>query len=161
TVVRQDASGTTFALTKHLDATSEAWRAQYGPATLVNWPGNSMRATGNEGVATRIKQSLGSIGYVSYEFAIRAGLRTANLQNRAGYWVGPGGPASMSALAGAELPDNLRLYIPDPTPSDAYPIVTLTWVLLHAHYDDARKAEQLHDLFQWCLTDGQRYAADL
>ena len=51
TVVRQDGSGTTFAFTKHLDAISDAWRSQYGPATLVNWPGNSMRAIGNEGVA--------------------------------------------------------------------------------------------------------------
>ena len=51
TVVRQDASGTTFAFTKHLDAISEKWRSQYGPSTLVDWPGNAMRAKGNEGVA--------------------------------------------------------------------------------------------------------------
>jgi phosphate transport system substrate-binding protein len=161
TVVRQDASGTTFAFTKHLDATNESWRAQYGPATLVNWPGNSMRATGNEGVASRIKQSLGAIGYVSHEFAIRTGLRMAMVQNRAGHFVAPGGPASVSALTGAELPDNLRLYVPDPVPPDAYPIVTLTWVLLHRRYDDPAKREKLHRLFQWCLTDGQRYAPDL
>ena len=59
TVVRQDSSGTTFAFTKHLDAISAEWRAQYTPATLIDWPGNSMRASGNEGVAGRIKQSIG------------------------------------------------------------------------------------------------------
>jgi len=48
TVVRQDGSGTTFAFTKNLDAVSEKWRSQFGPATLVNWPGNAMRAKGNE-----------------------------------------------------------------------------------------------------------------
>ena len=31
TVVRQDASGTTFAFTKHLDAISEKWRSQIRP----------------------------------------------------------------------------------------------------------------------------------
>src|SRR5262249_59021445 len=36
TVVRQDGSGTTFAFTKHLDAISDVWRAQYGPATTIN-----------------------------------------------------------------------------------------------------------------------------
>ena len=51
TVVRQDGSGTTFAFTKNLDAISEKWRSQFGPATLVNWPGNAMRGKGNEGVA--------------------------------------------------------------------------------------------------------------
>jgi phosphate transport system substrate-binding protein len=62
TVVRQDSSGTTFAFTTHLDAISEDWRSQFGSATLVNWPGNSMRALGNEGVAARIKQSVARSG---------------------------------------------------------------------------------------------------
>jgi phosphate transport system substrate-binding protein len=145
TVVRQDGSGTTFAFTKHLDAISDTWRSQYGAATLVDWPGTSMRASGNEGVASRIKQSVGSIGYVSYEFAIRAGLTTALLQNRAGNYVGPGTESSVA----------------DPERNNAYPIVTLTWILLYRHYDDARKTQVLSDLFRWCLTDGQQYAADL
>jgi phosphate transport system substrate-binding protein len=161
TVVRQDGSGTTFAFTKHLDAINDSWRAQFGAATLVNWPGNSMRASGNEGVASRVKQSVGAIGYVSYEFAIRADLTTALLQNRAGNYVGPGPESSMAAFRDAELPDNMRLYVPDPGPASAYPVVTLTWVLLYRHYEDARKAEELGDLFRWCLTNGQAYAANL
>jgi phosphate transport system substrate-binding protein len=161
TVVRQDGSGTTYAFTKHLDSTSDAWRSQFGPATLVNWPGNSMRATGNEGVAGRIKQSVGSIGYVSYEFARKADLRVARLENRAGHFVLPTEPGSFAALADAQLPENMRLFIPDPPGAESYPIVTLTWILLYRHYADPRKVQELRDLFRWCLTDGQRYAADL
>jgi phosphate transport system substrate-binding protein len=161
TVVRQDGSGTTFAFTKHLDAIGDAWRSQYGPATLINWPGNSMRATGNEGVAGRIKQSIGSVGYVSYEFARKAGLDVALLENRAGHFLGPTETSAASALGGAELPDNLRLYVPDPPAPEAYPIVTLTWILLYRNYPDPRKALELHDLFRWCLTNGQQYAAEL
>ena len=161
TVVRQDSSGTTFAFTKHLDATSEAWRSQFGAATLVNWPGNSMRAPGNEGVAARIKQSIGAIGYVSYEFARKIGLKVALLENRAGQFVGPTESAAAAALAEAELPDNMRVYVPDPSGREAYPIVTLTWVMLYRTYPEARKNQALHDLFRWCLTDGQQYAAGL
>ncbi|PWT81579.1 MAG: phosphate ABC transporter substrate-binding protein PstS, partial [Blastocatellia bacterium] len=137
TVVRQDGSGTTFAFTKHLDAISDVWRSQYGPATLINWPGNSMRASGNEGVAGRITHAIGSIGYVSYEFAIRAGLHVALLENHAGKFVAPSSQSAASALAGAEPPENMRLYVPDPAAADAYPIVTLTWVLLYNKYADA------------------------
>ena len=36
TAVRLDSSGTTFAFTKNLDAISERWRNQFGPATLVD-----------------------------------------------------------------------------------------------------------------------------
>jgi phosphate transport system substrate-binding protein len=161
TVVRQDGSGTTFAWTKHLDAISDSWRTRYGAATLVNWPGNSMRATGNEGVASKIKASLGSIGYVGYEFARRAGLRVARLENRSGAFVAPSDKSAAAGFTGAELPDNLRLYVPDPSGSDAYPVVTLTWILLYRSYADTPKGQALHDLLRWCLTDGQQYAADL
>jgi phosphate transport system substrate-binding protein len=161
TVVRQDGSGTTFAFTKHLDAISEPWRSRYGAVTLLNWPGNSMRATGNEGVAARIGQSIGSIGYLSHEFALRAGLSVARLQNRSGKFVAPGGQQSAAALSDIDLPDNMRLYIPDPQQTDAYPIVTLTWITLYQHYGDGHKAAALRELFHWCLTDGQQYASAL
>lgn len=161
TVVRQDGSGTTFAFTKHLDAISDAWRSQFGAATLVNWPGNSMRAKGNEGVAARIEQSVGSIGYVSYEFARRIGLKVAWLENHAGKYVTPSEVSSTAALAGAVLPENMRLYVPDPTGDAAYPMVTLTWILLYKNYAEPQKAQALEDLFRWCLTDGQKFAPEL
>jgi len=161
TIVRQDGSGTTFAFTKHLDAISDSWRTRYGAATLVNWPGNSMRASGNEGVAARIKASLGSVGYVGYEFARRAGLSAALLENHAGQFVAPSEQSASEALAQAELPENLRLYVPDPPAVNAYPVVTLTWILLYRNYPDSPTSQALHELFRWCLTDGQRYASEL
>jgi phosphate transport system substrate-binding protein len=161
TVVRQDGSGTTFAFTKHLDAMSDAWRSRFSPATVINWPGNSMRASGNEGVAGRIKQSIGSIGYVGYEFARRAALPVALLENRAGRFVAPSGDTAYAALTDVELPENLRAYVPDPAGSDSYPIVTLTWILLYRNYPDAGKVEALRNLLHWCLTDGQRFAPEL
>jgi phosphate transport system substrate-binding protein len=161
TVVRQDASGTTFAFTKHLDAISEEWRSRYGPATLIDWPGNAMRAKGNEGVAGLLQKSVGAIGYVGYEFAYKYGLKTALLQNKSGNFVKPDADSLKAALASAEMPNNLRVYVPDPAAPDAYPIATFTWILLRKKYDDPAKAEALRDLFAWGLTDGQQYAASL
>jgi phosphate transport system substrate-binding protein len=161
TVVRQDGSGTTFAFTKHLDAISDAWHSRFSPATAINWPGNSMRATGNEGVAGRIGQSIGSVGYLGYEFARRAGLTIALVQNHAGRFVVPSDTSTASALVGVELPENMRAYVADPPAPDAYPIVTLTWILLYRSYPDPHKAQELHDVFRWCLTEGQQYAAGL
>ena len=161
TIVRQDGSGTTYAFTKHLDAISDRWRSRYGPATLVNWPGNAMRAPGNEGVAARINQSVGSIGYVSYEFARKLNLKIAALENRSGHFVTLTGQTSEAALASAELPDNLRLFMPDPPGPEAYPIVTFSWILLYPSYEDPKKAKAVRELFRWCLADGQNYAAQL
>lgn len=161
TVVRQDKSGTTFAFTKHLDAISNKWRSQHGPATLVNWPGLVMRASGNEGVAGLIQHSIGSVGYVGYEFARKLGLPMAILENKQGNFVKPTEQSCTAALAEAELPDNLRAFIPDPVGANSYPIVTMTWILSHKSYEDAEKAKVIQDLFRWCLEDGQNEAPKL
>jgi phosphate transport system substrate-binding protein len=161
TVARQDASGTTFAFTKHLDAISAEWSARYGAATLVDWPGNTMLALGNENVAGRIQHSEGSIGYVGLEFARRLGLHMASLQNKDGNFVLPGDQAGMAALAATDLPANLRLFIADPAGPNAYPIVTFSWILLYKKYEDPQKSKSVHDLFRWCLKDGQNYASEL
>lgn len=161
TVVRQDASGTTYAFTKHLDAISEAWRARYGPATLVNWPGNAMRAPGNEGVAAKVKQSIGSIGYIGYEFSRKLILRTAILENREGRFVKMTEQSCIAALTSAQMPENLRIFVPDPVGPSSYPIVTYSWILLRRNNPDATKANVIRDLFRWCLQDGQRYAPGL
>jgi phosphate transport system substrate-binding protein len=161
TVVRQDGSGTTYAFSKHLDAISEKWRSRFGAATLIDWPGNAMRGKGNEGVAGLIKHSDGSIGYVSYESARNIGLRIATLENREGNFVRPSVRSATAALASAQLPDNLRVFVPDPSGRDSYPIVTMTWILLRKDYADTAKARAIRDLFVWCLQDGQRYAPEL
>ena len=160
TVVRQDRSGTTFAFTNHLSEVSEKWQRHYGAATYVNWPGNAMRATGNEGVAGRINQSIGSIGYVSYEFAHRLGLNPATIENRAGRFVKPTIESCTTALAGVDMPENLRVFLPDPAGEGAYPLVTFTWILLYKKYD-AVKGAAIQDLFRWCLREGQGYAPQM
>jgi phosphate transport system substrate-binding protein len=158
---RQDASGTTFAFTNNLSAISERWRSLFGPATLVNWPGNAMRAKGNEGVSGLIKNSEGSIGYVGYEFANRLGLDMAALENKEGKFVQPAEQSCMAGLASVDLPDNLRAFVPDPEGAGSYPIVTYSWVLLRKHYANPETARALHDLFQWSLQDGQRYSSQI
>jgi phosphate transport system substrate-binding protein len=160
TAVRLDGSGTTFAFTKNLDAVSEKWRSQFGPATLVDWPGNAMRAKGNEGVAGLIGNSEGAIGYVGYEFARKLGLKTAAIENKEGKYVKPSEESCRVALATTEMPENLRIFVPDPEGADSYPIVTFSWILLRKKYDP-ETAKALRELFLWCLQDGQRYSVEL
>ena len=161
TIVRLDGSGTTFALTKNLDAISDKWRSQFGPATLVDWRGNAMRAKGNEGVAGLIGKSEGAIGYVGYEFARKIGLETAALENKDGKFVKPSEKTCGAALATADVPNNLRVFVADPTGVDSYPIVTFSWILLRKKYENPETANALRELFQWCLQDGQRYSPEL
>ncbi len=161
TAVRSDGSGTTFAFTNNLDAISDTWRARFGPGTLINWPGNAMRAKGNEGVAGLVEKSVGSLGYVGYEFARRIGLDYATLENKDGKYVKPSEQNCAAALASSEMPENLRLFVSDPSGAESYPIATFSWILLRKSYPNAQTADALKNLFQWSLQDGQHYASEL
>jgi phosphate transport system substrate-binding protein len=157
-VVRQDSSGTTYAFTNHLSAISTKWRDQ-GPGVgrVIAWPGNPMIASGNEGVAGRIKNSKGAIGYVEYGFAQRAGLPMAWLENKAGQFIEPHGGSGRATLLNVEMPDNLRVFFPDPDGQDSYPIVTFSWLLLYKQYDDQHKTAALKQYLKWCLKEGQTF----
>jgi phosphate transport system substrate-binding protein len=160
-VVRQDSSGTTYAFTNHLSAISDDWRDRGpGVARLLQWPGNAMAARGNEGVAGRIQLSRGAIGYVEYGIARRAGLSMAWLENKAGEFVQPHGGSGLASLLNIQMPENFRVFEPDPAGEDSYPIVTYSWLLLYRHYDET-KAAALKDYVTWCLTDGQEFSESL
>ena len=161
TAVRQDNSGTTFAFTNNLSAINERWNSRFGPTSLVNWPGNAMRAQGNEGVAAAIQRSQGAIGYVGYEFANRLGLDMAALENREGKFIQTAEQSCVAGLASADLPENLRAFVPDPKGANSYPIVTYSWVLIRKRYENSKTANALRDLFLWCLQDGQRYSSQV
>jgi phosphate transport system substrate-binding protein len=157
-VARQDSSGTTYAFTNHLSAISATWRDQ-GPGVgrVLAWPGNAMVAPGNEGVAGRIKHSKGAIGYVEYGIAQRAGLPMAWLENKAGQFIQPHGDSGLATLLNVEMPENLRVFVPDPEGQDSYPMVTFSWLLVYKQYDDQRKAAALKQYLTWCLTEGQAF----
>jgi phosphate transport system substrate-binding protein len=160
---RRDSSGTTFALTRHLAAADPSWRDE-GPGVgkMVGWRG-AMLARGNEGVAQKIKISDGGIGYVEYGFARRLGLPMAILENKAGKFVAPSEAAAMAAMEdGKDSPlEDPRAFLADPSGWDAYPIVTLTWILLNDRPSTSAKDKVLREFVSWGLTDGQALGAGL
>ena len=162
-VARRDSSGTTYAFTNHLSAISDAWRTGPGTGKLIDWPGSAMVALGNEGVSQRLKITDNSIGYIEYGFARRLGLSMAMLQNRAGNYVAPGPEGGKQALysAAENIPADLRLFLPDPAGSRAYPVVSLVWLLLHRNYLDRAEEQILKDAVEWSLTDGQAIADEM
>jgi phosphate transport system substrate-binding protein len=159
-VRRAEGSGTTFAFTNHLSAISPAWKKGPGVGKSVVWP-KSIGARGNEGVTALIQQTPGAIGYLEYGYADLAKLPMAVLENHAGKYVAPGPESGKAALKGAKIPENLRVFIPDPEGEDAYPIVTYTWILCYQKYADAQRAQTLKEVLRYCLTDGQPIAAKL
>lgn len=164
TVVRRaDASGTTFVFTNHLAAISEAWAKGPGSGTTVNWPKSDkfVASPKNDGVSATIKQTPGAIGYLEYSFTKFAKLETALLQNKAGQYVAAGGEGGPAALAGTQLPADLRAWVTDPQDAKAYPIATYTWMLFYRENKDPKKAAAIRQLVDYCLDEGQKLSAQM
>jgi phosphate transport system substrate-binding protein len=159
-VHRADASGTTFVFTQHLSAISDGWKTGPGTSQQPNWP-TGVGAKGNDGVTAQIKQTAGAIGYIEYGYAKQTHTLAALLENKSGAYVEASTAASQAALGATALPDNLRLFLPDPDGAASYPIVTYTWLLVYKQYDKPAISAAIKDVVKYCLTDGQSQSESL
>jgi phosphate transport system substrate-binding protein len=162
-VVRSDASGTTYAFTNHLQASNEEFKKEIGYGTDVKWPQDAKNRTAqtqNAGVAKQVAANEGSIGYVEYAYAAENKLPMAVLENKAGKYVGATPESGSAALGSAKLPENMRLFLPDPDGAASYPIVTYSWMLVKKDYKDEARAKTMKELLAYCLSaEGQKLAA--
>ena len=159
-VERSDGSGTTFVFTNHLSAISEEWKNGPGVGKSINWP-IGVSGKGNAGVTALLKQTPGAIGYVEYSYAKQTNLPMTVLENKSGKYVKVDLPSEQAALAGVEMPTDLRAWLPDPSGADAYPIVTYTWLLCYKTYAKADVATTLKAVIRFGLGDAQQFSADL
>jgi phosphate transport system substrate-binding protein len=154
-VVRADGSGTSYVFTKHLSAISPEFQKTVGIDKAPNWPVGT-KSKGNEGVTASIKTTPGSIGYVEYGYAHSQDMPMATLENKSGGYVGPSPDSAKAALASAQLPDDMIVWVSDPEGKDSYPIVTFTWMCFYKQYPDKNKLDALKALAIYGLTEGQK-----
>jgi phosphate transport system substrate-binding protein len=154
-VHRSDGSGTTYAFTNSLDAFG-GWKPGVGKS--VNWP-VGVGGKGNEGVAGRIRQTPGAIGYVNTGFVKANRIQAAALQNKAGKFVLPTATSGAAALNGIKLDSNLAGENPNPAGVNAYPISTLTWVLAYKTGNGA-KADDIQKALNYALSSKAQMIAD-
>ena len=129
-VFRSDGSGTTKGFTNSLSAFSPEWKENVGTGKAVKWP-TGVGGKGNSGVAAQVKQVPGTIGYLNYGYVTGGQLQQVALQNKAGNFVKANADTSAAGLAKIILDDKLRGADPNPEGANAYPIVSLTWILAY------------------------------
>ena len=130
TVHRSDGSGTTKGFTNSLSAFSPEWKETVGTGKAVQWP-VGVGGKGNSGVAGVIKNAEGAIGYLNYGYVNGGKFQQVLLQNKAGNFVTANSETSAEGLAQIVLDDKLRGADPNPAGANAYPIVSLTWILAY------------------------------
>jgi phosphate ABC transporter phosphate-binding protein len=156
-VHRSDGSGTSFAWTDYLSKISGEWKGSVGAGATVQWP-VGIGAERNEGVASTVRQTPNSIGYVEFIYAIQHELSFGAVRNAAGRFIKADiSSVTDAAAATAENPEQgWNVSITNPPGKTAYPIATYTWLLFPQRIQDQNKKAVLPELLHWMLTSGQR-----
>jgi phosphate transport system substrate-binding protein len=153
-VHRSDESGTTFVYTSWLSSQSKDWDTKIGADKAVQWP-TGTGGDGNDGVAAAIGQTDGSIGYLSFDFAVSANLGIADIKAADGSFITPSIDSISKAGGGLTFPIQPTTNILNSSATGAYPIATTTYLLLYKDGTDANKAQTIFDFVTWALTKGQ------
>ena len=161
TIHRSDSSGTTNAFTSYLKAVNADWAAGPGSGKEIQWTGG-VGAKGNDGVATLVKQTANSIGYVELAYAVQNGMAMAEIKNKAGNFIAPTLESTSAAANLSTIPNDMKLVVSNSDIPEAYPIVTVTYLLAYDKWPDATKAEAFKAWLTWALgAEGSSIASEL
>jgi phosphate transport system substrate-binding protein len=160
-VHRLEGSGTTYLLTEYLAKVSPAWKDKVGVGATVKWPAG-VGAPGTKGVAAKVKEAKGAIGYLQLHDAKENKLQIARVKNRDGAAVEPGAKSAAAAAQNAlsEIPDDLEFSLADAPGKDAYPVCGAVYAVVFKK-QPAACGKAVVDFLRWALNKGQQYAPEL
>jgi len=155
-VHRSDSSGTTYCWTDYLCKVSKDWETKVGRGTAVSWP-TGLGGKGSEGVSGQVKGTPNSLGYVELIYARQNKESYGKVKNAAGQFVEADLATVTAAAASAikEMPDDFRVSITNAPGKTAYPISTVTWLLVPEKITDPAKKKTIKEFLAWMLVDGQ------
>ena len=161
-VHRADGSGTSFIWTNYLSKVSADWKTKVGEGTAVNWPAG-LGGKGNEGVASFVKQTLGSIGYVEYAYALQNKLITLQMKNKSGQFIKPTLASFQAAAASADWAkaDHFYLVLTDAPGKTSWPIAGTTFVLMQQTQLKPEQGKSATQFFTWAFHQGETQAKEL
>nr|WP_295659817.1 phosphate ABC transporter substrate-binding protein PstS [Polymorphobacter sp.] len=159
-VYRSDSSGTTAIFSNYMTKAAKGWTL--GAGKTLSWPAGS-GGKGNDGVAGTVKNTVGGIGYVEYNYAFANKLTMTKLANAAGKFI-DATPASFTAAASqadwAHATNGVANMLALPG-DNTWPIVSATYILVPAKPTDAAKTSAALAFFDWSFKNGAKTAESL
>jgi len=154
-----------------LSSVSSTWDRDVGIGKSVAWP-NGLGAAGNEGVASVVKSTEYSIGYIELAYAFQTGITYAFVENAdKTAFIEPSLESISAASSGAA--DNLPAaedswvgvsLVSAPGPK-SYPLASFTYLLvlddLKPVTESKAQAKAVIHMINWMITEGQQYSSSL
>jgi phosphate transport system substrate-binding protein len=157
---RPAGKGSNYVFTEFLSKANAKFRAQVGATASPKWPvGESAERSSD--MVNKVKGRRGAIGFVEYQYAVKAGIPQAAVQNATGNFVKASSESIYAACKAQEEPrwNNFSASLVDAPGAGSFPIASFSWIYLRTVSSDATRAAALADLLNWIYTDGQMYAA--
>lgn len=161
-VHRSDGSGSTRGFTGYLSDGSPQWAAGPGTGTEIAWP-TGTGAERTEGVIEQVRNTAGSIGYVDYGQAERAGLDVIALANESGAYVRPSEEAILAAASSHDWSgkDDYATALATASDKRAYPATVAIYVMVKRDPKFAQQTERTMSYLRFLLQDFGNGAKDL
>jgi len=156
---RPAGKGSNYVFTDFLSKTSSKFRTQVGVSPSPKWP-VGVSAERSADMAEKVKNTIGSIGYVEYQYAVKGSIPQVAVLNPAGKFVHASAESIADACTAVEAPrwSNFSASLTDAPGADSFPITSFTWIYLRSKSTDSTRAAALGDLLDWVYTDGQQFA---
>ncbi len=151
--VRADSSGTTYIFTNYLsEAAPSAW--MLGASKTISWPSSAVQTPKNSGVASSIKSTPYSIGYVELAYALQNNFTFASIKNAAGNYVVP---SAATVAADADQKTSVSptdFSIVNQGGATSYPISGYSWAILLEKQTSATTGAQVVKVLDWTTHTG-------
>lgn len=159
-VHRSDGSGTTFNFTYYLTQSSKNWKESFGTGKAVDWA-TGIGGKGNEGVASLVKQTPYSIGYIENAYKEKNNLSAAVLKTANGKWVKATEENFKAAAKYATWTKEKHFYsvLALQAGDTSYPIVAATFILLPREGGEMNK--KVTAFFDYAFKNGDESAKKL
>jgi len=159
-VHRTEGKGSNYILTDFLSKSSPKWRSQIGKTPSPAWP-VGVNANRGEDMMEKVKNTAGAIGYIELGFTLTDNSVGVGLvQSAAGRAISATQASITAAYRSLEksIPADFRASLTNAPGSDAYPIVSFTWLYVPEKSSDAERSRALANYLEWALTTGQQSA---
>jgi phosphate transport system substrate-binding protein len=156
---RTEGKGSSYIFSDYLSKVSPEFKTKIGRSVSPKWPvGKAIGLTPD--LLQKTSTTRGAIGYTELNWAVSAGLKTAEIKNAENEFVRPSArtvEAAASALE-SKMEKDFRVSLVDAPGKDSYPIASFTWFYVPVQYADPARALAVRSYLAWLYGPGQKIA---
>lgn len=127
----------------------------------MNWPVGE-GVSGSEALVDKVKSTPHALGYVEVNHAAQKKQPYGSIRNSSGKFVIPDLMAQNAAVrAKPQLENDFRVLVVNAPAKDAYPITTISWLLVPKLFKDGAKGRAMGRFLRWTYSAGLEMAGPL